>query len=76
MVKAYVLIEMVAGLSMKLVQTLRASASIENADRVTGPYDVVVVVVAENINKVSDVVNDQIHILEGVVRTTTCVVIE
>ncbi|MCI0438743.1 MAG: Lrp/AsnC ligand binding domain-containing protein [Chloroflexi bacterium] len=75
MVKAYVLIEMVAGQSMRLVQALRASGAVQGVDRVTGPYDVIAVITAEDINKISDIVHDRIHTLDGVVRTTTCIVI-
>ena len=76
MVKAFVLVEMVAGQSVKLVNTLSGRSEFVNVARVTGPYDVIAVVVADDINKISDVVTDQIHSLQGVVKTTTCVSLE
>ncbi len=76
MVRAYILIEMVAGHSRKLAASLRGSESVTDVDRVTGPYDVVAVLEGADINAISDVVTNDIHSLEGVVRTTTCVCLE
>ena len=73
MVKAYVLIEMVAGHSTALVDALSGRSGITGIDRVTGPYDVVVIVEADDLNDVSILVNGEIHTQAGVVRTTTCV---
>ena len=76
MVRAYILIEMVAGHSRKLAASLRGSDSVTDVDRVTGPYDVIAVLEGADINAVSDVVTNDIHSLEGVVRTTTCVCLD
>lgn len=76
MVRAYILIEMVAGHSRKLAASLRGSESVTDVDRVTGPYDVIAVLEGADINAISDVVTNDIHSLEGVVRTTTCVCLD
>jgi DNA-binding Lrp family transcriptional regulator len=76
LVRAYILIEMVAGHSRKLAASLRGSDSVTDVDRVTGPYDVIAVLEGADINAVSDVVTNDIHSLEGVVRTTTCVCLD
>ena len=76
MVRAYVLIEMVAGYSRDLVKALSEGRVIVEVDRVTGPYDVIAVIEASDVNEVSEIVSDEIHSLKGVVRTTTCVSLE
>ena len=76
MVKAYVLIEMVAGHSRSLVDNLMERQVVKYADRVTGPYDVVAILEASDINNISEVVTNEIHSRAGVVRTTTCVSLE
>ncbi len=76
MVRAYILIEMVAGHSRKLVASLQGHASVAGVDRVTGPFDVVAVLEGDDLNAISDIVTTEIHSLEGVVRTTTCVCLE
>ena len=76
MVRAFVLISMATGHSRNLVISLQGRDGIEAVDRVTGPYDVIAVLGADDINAISQIVANQIHSLEGVVRTTTCVSME
>lgn len=76
MVRAYVLIEMMAGHSRDLVTSLKGRPSVKDVDRVTGPYDVIAVLEGPDINQISDIVATEIHALTGVVRTTTCVSLE
>ena len=76
MVTAYVLVEMVAGHSRNLVETLRERPVVKVVDRVTGPYDIIVTLEAPDINGISNIVADEIHSRPGVVRTTTCVSLE
>ena len=73
MVRAYVLIEMVAGQSKSLVDAMTGARGVKDAVRVTGPYDVVVVLEGRDLEGISNFVTDSIHTQRGVVRTTTCV---
>jgi DNA-binding Lrp family transcriptional regulator len=73
MVKAYVLIEAKVGASQGLMNALNLNASVVSASRVTGPYDVIAVVQEEDLNKVHELITEQIHHLDGVLRTTTSV---
>ena len=73
MVKAYVLIEAKVGASQGLTNALKRNAGVVSASRVTGPYDVIAVVQEEDLNKVHELITEQIHHLDGVLRTTTSV---
>ena len=73
MVRAYVLIEMMAGHARNLVNGLTGRREVMDIARVTGPYDVIAVIEAEDVNEISEIVNSEIHSQPGVVRTTTCV---
>ena len=73
MVRAYVLIDMTAGYARGLVESLCNKQGIVGISRVTGPYDVVVMIEGEDINTLSEFVSNEIHTMSGVVRTTTCV---
>ena len=75
MVKAYVLIEARAGASRNLLRNLGDMSSVVSASRVTGPYDVIVVVQEENLEQVHVLVTEQIHGMQGVLRTTTMVAV-
>ena len=76
MLKSYVLIEMVEGQEAGLVEYLTARRSIREVRRVSGPYDVVAVVEAEDEASFKDIVDRDIHTRSGVVRTTCCVCLE
>ena len=73
MVRAYILIEMAAGHSRNLVNSLTNQERVRDVVRVTGPYDVIAVLEAEDVDAISETVTEEIHTLPGVVRTTTCV---
>ena len=70
--KAYILIETVVGKSRDVAGELRAVSGVQNLDTVTGPYDIIAVVSAPDLNAVGEVVTNKIHIIQGIVRTVTC----
>ena len=76
MAKAFVLIETVVGKSREVVAALRQLEGVESADLVTGPYDVIVVVLGERLNDIGELVTGKIHPIAGIARTVTCLAIE
>ena len=72
--KAYVLIETSVGRLGDVATRLRSYPEVQVADTVMGPYDVIAVVEAEDLNAVGDLVTGRIHTLNGIVRTVTCLV--
>ena len=70
--KAYILIETAVGKSRDVVDALGSWSGVERVDAVTGPYDIIAVVEASDLNDVGDLVTGQIHIINGIVRTVTC----
>ena len=70
--KAYILIETAVGKSRDVAEALRSLTGIENVDAVTGPYDIIAIVAAPDLNAVGDLVTSQIHTINGIVRTVTC----
>ena len=76
MVRAYVLMEITAGHAISMVNSMKERDDIKDVARVTGPYDIVAVVEAADLNAISETVNDYIHSLAGIIRTTTCVTLK
>jgi len=76
MVQAFILIEIAAGYSSAIVKSLAGQEGVSAVVRVTGPIDVIATIQAPSIEAISSLVNQKIHILEGVVRTTTCVALD
>ena len=73
MVQAYILVEMVAGHARTLVNSLKGRKGVRDVARVTGPYDIIVLLEGQSIEEISSTVAEEIHSQEGVVRTITCV---
>ncbi|MFA5605428.1 MAG: Lrp/AsnC ligand binding domain-containing protein [Dehalococcoidales bacterium] len=73
--RAYVLVETAVGKTKAVVTSLRKMEGIESVDTVTGPYDVIAVVEADTLNEVGDIITAQIHTIDGISRTVTCLVV-
>ena len=70
--RAYILIETAVGKSRTVSSELRDLDGVETVDSVTGPYDIIAVIGAEDLNAVGDLVTSHIHTIEGILRTVTC----
>ena len=66
------MIEVSAGRSQELVSALSKLEGVRSVARVTGPYDVIAEVGADSVESVVDIVELEIHSMQGVTRTTTC----
>ena len=73
--KAFVLIETEVGKPRDVAERLRGVAGVDSADAVSGPYDVVAAVTADNLNALGDMVVQEIQTVTGVVRTVTCLAV-
>ena len=74
--KAYILIETAVGKSKDVASALRSLDRVVNVDAVTGPYDIIAVVEAPDLNAVGDLVTSHIHTINGIVRTVTCLSVD
>ena len=70
--KAYVLIETAVGKTRDVMASLSGVSGMEAVDAVTGPYDIIAVVNASDLNSVGELVTDKVHTISGVLRTVTC----
>ena len=73
--KAYILIETAVGKTREVADSLKAVGGMQSVDVVTGPYDVIAVIDAPDINTMGALVTEKIHTISGVVRTVTCVAV-
>ena len=70
--KAYILIDTAVGKSRDVATSLKALGGVDMVDTVTGPYDIIAVVNAPDLSAMGDLVTSQIHTINGVRRTLTC----
>jgi DNA-binding Lrp family transcriptional regulator len=71
MVQAYILIQTEVGKARDVAAAIRDLAGVLRVDPVTGPYDVIVLAEARNID---EFVN-RIHLVPGITRQVICSVI-
>lgn len=71
--KVFVLIETAVGKIRDVANSLQSLEGIQSVDVVTGPYDVIAVVSADDMNAVGRLITESMHTIPGVVRTVTCV---
>ena len=74
--RAYILIEGAAGTIASILQKVSAIEGVTNAHAVTGQFDMIALVEAEDVNAVGKISYSHIQMIEGVIRTITCNVIE
>ncbi|MYC32422.1 MAG: Lrp/AsnC family transcriptional regulator [Chloroflexi bacterium] len=74
--KAFLLVETAVGRTRDVANTLRGLDGIESVDVVTGPYDIIAIIVGDDMSVVGGLVTEKIHTVVGVVRTVTCVAVD
>ena len=79
-VRGYVLIEAERGRSKdvggSLVNLKHPDAKVVSVDSVTGPYDIIVLLEAEDLDKLGNAITSALQRIEGVQRTTTCLAVK
>ena len=75
MVHAYILIQTEVGKAAQVAATISEIEGVSKAEDVTGPYDVIVQMEADDLDKLGNAITDGIQRIEGVQRTTTCLAV-
>jgi DNA-binding Lrp family transcriptional regulator len=74
-VKAYILIQTAVN-AAQVARDIREIGGVQSADDVSGPYDVIVRAVAEDMDSLGQLVVARIQSVEGITRTLTCPIVE
>ncbi len=75
MVHAYILIQTEVGKAAAVASQISGIPGVTTAEDVTGPYDVIVVAEAENVDLLGQLVVARVQNVEGITRTLTCPVV-
>jgi len=70
--KAVILVETTIGTVKEVAAALRQLDGVKSADVVTGPYDVIAILEAEDFTDVGHIVTGKINAISGVCRTIVC----
>ncbi|MEX0683554.1 MAG: Lrp/AsnC ligand binding domain-containing protein [Dehalococcoidia bacterium] len=77
--RAYVLIESAVGrasdIAKGVLKVKLSDATVVSVDAVTGPFDVIALIESDDLDKLGRAITDAIQQVDGVQRTTTCLVV-
>ncbi|HEX78571.1 MAG TPA: Lrp/AsnC family transcriptional regulator [Dehalococcoidia bacterium] len=72
---AFVLIETAVGRTKEVVNTISKIKGVKSVNTVTGPYDIIALIEADNLNDIGDLITGNIHDIDGISRTVTCLTV-
>jgi DNA-binding Lrp family transcriptional regulator len=75
MVTAYILVQTEVGKAAKVAKDIIDITGVQQAQAVTGPYDVIVRAEAQNIDELGQLVVARVQAVAGITRTLTCPVV-
>ena len=75
MVTAYILIQTEVGKAAKVARDILDITGVQQAQAVTGPYDVIGRAEARNIDELGQLVVARVQAVDGITRTLTCPVV-
>lgn len=76
MVQAYILIQTEVGKAASVAEAIGGITGVAMAEDVTGPYDVIARVEAENVDELGRLVIAKLQEVPGITRTLTCTVVK
>jgi DNA-binding Lrp family transcriptional regulator len=74
-VTAYILIQTEVGKAAQVAKNIIGIAGVQQAQAVTGPYDVIVRAEARDIDELGQLVVARVQAVDGITRTLTCPVV-
>ena len=75
MVQAYILIQTEVGKAREVALAIKGLSGVVRVDAVTGPYDVVVLTEARNVDELGKMIVSNVQLVPGITRTLTCSVV-
>lgn len=75
MVQAYILIQTEVGKAREVAGSIGQIPGVARVDAVTGPYDVIVLAEARNVDELGKMIVSQVQLVSGITRTLTCSVV-
>lgn len=75
MVQAYILIQTEVGKARDVATAISQIEGVVRVDAVTGPYDVIVLSEARNVDELGKMIVSQVQLVSGITRTLTCSVV-
>jgi DNA-binding Lrp family transcriptional regulator len=74
-VEAYILVQTEVGKAAQVARDIVEIRGVQQAEDVTGPYDVIVRAEARNLDELGRLVVARVQAVDGITRTLTCPVV-
>jgi DNA-binding Lrp family transcriptional regulator len=74
-VTAYILVQTEVGKAAQAAREIVQITGVQQAEDVTGPYDVIVRAEARNLDELGKLVVARVQLVDGITRTLTCPVV-
>jgi DNA-binding Lrp family transcriptional regulator len=74
-IAAYILIQTEVGKVAQVAKDIVKIKGVQQAEDVTGPYDVIVRAEARNLDELGTLVVARVQVVDGITRTLTCPVV-
>jgi len=75
-IEAFILVDVTGNLTKSAFKTITRMVGIKEVYTVTGAHDIIARVTADDIRGLSDLVLSKIRAIDGVIKTTTSIVLE
>ena len=75
MIAAYILVQTEVGKAARVAKDIVEIKGVQQAEDVTGPYDVIVRAEARNLDELGKLVVARVQVVDGITRTLTCPVV-
>ncbi len=75
MVTAYILIQTEVGKAAQVAKDIVKTEGVQQAEDVTGPYDVIARAEARNLDELGKLVVARVQVVDGITRTLTCPIV-
>ena len=75
MVTAYILIQTEVGKAAQVARDIVEIKGVQQAEDVTGPYDVIARAEAGSVDELGKMVVSKVQMIDGITRTLTCTVV-
>ena len=75
MVTAYILVQTEVGKAAQVAKDVLEITGVQQAEDVTGPYDVIARAEARNLDELGKLVVARVQAIDGITRTLTCPVV-
>jgi DNA-binding Lrp family transcriptional regulator len=74
-IAAYILVQTEVGKAAQVAKDIVKIKGVQQAEDVTGPYDVIVRAEARNLDELGKLVVARVQVVDGITRTLTCPVV-